>query len=263
MTIRYVNSDRESSNYAPVKDAHDEEMATRSPQAILVFANPVAIDCQRRKWSRSFQRLFDTDRLVGLATPETDVHIFTSMAPGLSRGNLYTVHVQRYTGAGFGERLQDAVDCLTGLGYCKIVIIGSDCPSLTAGDILKAFKLLDDKRLVLGPDHRGGCYLIGLHGGDRVPLAQIRWHQNTDCAELLNRCGENVTAQLPVKIDLDTLEDLRLLARAESCWKAMALALLQSLNFIYPEVNGTPHRNANKHQILAWQLPPPSLSISR
>jgi len=243
-------------------DAPGERMVARSAQALLVFADPAAIDCQRRKWPLPFQQLFNTRRFTGLATEEIDVHIFTSVEPSASKGRSYTVHLQRYTGASFGERLEDAVEQLATLGYRKIVIVGSDCPSLTADDIANAFQSLDQKRLVLGPDHRGGCYLIGLHSEDRAQLSDIRWHQNTDFGELLRRFGESSTAQFPVKIDLDVLEDLRLLARSKNAWSALAAILLQLLDVIPCKTNESSHRSTSKRQTLTWQLPPPFLAIS-
>jgi glycosyltransferase A (GT-A) superfamily protein (DUF2064 family) len=235
---------------------------TRATQALLVFANPVTVDCERRKWPVSFQQLFNTRSVSALVTPETDVHVFTSVELFASKSHACTVHLQKYTGATFGERLEHAVEQLAGLGYSKIVIVGSDCPSLTADDVSNAFQLLDRKRLVLGPDHRGGCYLIGLHREDRAQLSGICWHQNTDCTELLRRYGKGATAHLPVKIDLDTIEDLRLLAQSRSLWSALATALLHSLNLIYRKPEERTHDVVTKHQALSWQLPPPSLSAS-
>jgi 2-phospho-L-lactate guanylyltransferase (CobY/MobA/RfbA family) len=241
--------------------APGEKVVARSAQALLVFADPAAIDCQRRKWPLPFQRLFNTERFAGLATDETDVHIFTSVEPSAPKGRPYTVHLQRYTGASFGERLEGAVEHLATLGYRKIVIVGSDCPDLTADDVANAFQLLERKQLVLGPDHRGGCYLIGLHRDDRAWLSGIRWHQNTDFAELLRRFGESRTAQLPVKIDLDALEDLRLLAHSKNAWSALAAILLQLLDVVPCETRNSSHRSTSKHQTLSWQLPPPFLAI--
>jgi 2-phospho-L-lactate guanylyltransferase (CobY/MobA/RfbA family) len=226
-------------------------------QALLIFANPATIDCEQRKWPASFQRLFNTGRLSGLANPETDVHIFTAVEPPASRSSSYTVHLQRYTGASFGERLENAIERLATLGYQKIVVVGSDCPNLSANDISEAFRLLDHKRLVLGPDHRGGCYLIGLHGVDRARLASIRWHQNTDFAELLQRFGKSSAAQLQVKIDLDTLEDLRLLAQSATSWSTIAAALLQLLLVIHFIAERFQYPQRTVKLALSWQLPPP------
>jgi 2-phospho-L-lactate guanylyltransferase (CobY/MobA/RfbA family) len=250
-----------SSDSGPRDDnaAPGESGVTRAAQALLVFVDPVTIDCERRKWPVSFQRLFNTGRLSALVPPETDVHIFTSVEPSVSKSSPYAVHLQKYTGVTFGERLEYAVEHLAGLGYGKIVIVGSDCPGLSVDDIANAYHLLDHKRLVLGPDHRGGCYLIGLHREDRAQLSGIRWHQNTDCAELLQRYGRGATAQLTVKIDLDTLEDLRLLAKSATSWSIAAAALLQILLVINSIAERFQYPLRTVKLALSWQLPPPLL----
>jgi len=45
-------------------------------------------------------------------------------------------------------------------GFDRVLIIGSDCPSLGAEDIMEALDLLEDNTLVLGPSTDGGYYLI-------------------------------------------------------------------------------------------------------
>lgn len=44
----------------------------------------------------------------------------------------------------------------------KVVIIGSDCPSLKAEDIDEAYMQLDSNDVVIGPSKDGGYYLLGL-----------------------------------------------------------------------------------------------------
>jgi glycosyltransferase A (GT-A) superfamily protein (DUF2064 family) len=67
---------------------------------------------------------------------------------------------------------------------------------------------------VLGPDHRGGCWLIAFHARDRASLLNgIHWQQNIDFAELASRIAPGQLLTLEVKIDLDRWQDARLLAR--------------------------------------------------
>jgi uncharacterized protein len=47
-------------------------------------------------------------------------------------------------------------------GYERIILIGSDCPSLSNKILLEALESLVEQDLVLGPAHDGGYYLIGL-----------------------------------------------------------------------------------------------------
>ena len=48
-------------------------------------------------------------------------------------------------------------------GWETVVVIGSDIPDITAKIIQKAFKVLIDHDLALGPAGDGGYYLIGVH----------------------------------------------------------------------------------------------------
>jgi len=229
-----------------------------SGRALLVFAQPANLDCRQRNWLLSFRQLFDTGRYAELAASNVDVHLFTSVAPPIPADVPNTVHVQKRSGTSFGTRLENAVAELASLGYSDIVIVGSDCPSLPPSDVSKAFRLLQHKRAVLGPDHRGGCYLIGIHADDRPDFAQICWHRNTDFAQLLCLYDERAITQLPRKIDLDTFDDLRLLARANTSAGAFVRALLRALESCHCAVmRCLAEQSAIRHLTLSWQLPPP------
>ncbi|MGH9338166.1 MAG: DUF2064 domain-containing protein [Acidobacteriota bacterium] len=116
-------------------------------KAILVFADPISLDLTRRKWPGRFACLLRLPDLKTALGAEADVHFFTSPTGVLSanRSGPGGLHPQR--GCGFGERLQNAVEDLTSLGYEQIVIVGRDCPDLNAGDIRRALKLLQNHRV--------------------------------------------------------------------------------------------------------------------
>ena len=135
-------------------------------------------------------------------------------------------HVHRQVGRGFTARFENAVERIAQLGYDEIVAIGRDCPGLRASDIERAFAELASKKLVLGPDHRGGCYLIGFHCADWELLRGVRWKQNTDCAQLRDRCGDEHVFLLPVKHDLDSWADVRIFARGDNPLARLASFLL-------------------------------------
>jgi 2-phospho-L-lactate guanylyltransferase (CobY/MobA/RfbA family) len=144
-----------------------------------------------------------------------DIHVFSSTAIACFDGLQF--HPQE--GASFAQRFESAVETLCASGYDEIVAVGRDCPSLCADDIAHAFAELSENRLVLGPDHRGGCYLIAFRAGNRALIRNVRWNQNTDCAQLRKRGGKGGVSLLPVKHDIDSWADLRILA-AGSDWIA-------------------------------------------
>ena len=178
-------------------------------RAVLVFANPLGLDLSRRRFPRALRPLLSLGRLESDAI-DADFHLFTngrSDAP-----STFQWHAQ--SGVTFAERLDLALEEISDLGYDEIVVIGSDCPGLTTTDITAAFAGLASKRLVLGPDHRGGCYLIGLRASDRYLLRGIAWNRDRDRAQLQARVAAEEVALLATRQDVDSWADVRLLARA-------------------------------------------------
>ncbi len=97
----------------------------------------------------------------------------------------------------------------------QVVIVGADCPGLTAAHLGEALEALDHEDLVLGPAEDGGYYLIGLHLGasfeDLAPLfADIAWGTGSVREETLARAADLGLGvhELAVLRDVDTPEDL-------------------------------------------------------
>jgi hypothetical protein len=60
-------------------------------------------------------------------------------------------------------------------GPGSLGLVGSDLPSLTAADLERAFGLLEEHPLVLGPAADGGYWLIGLNGSWPALFCGIPW----------------------------------------------------------------------------------------
>ena len=178
-------------------------------RAVLVFANPLGLDLSRRRLPHILRPLLSLRRLAPTAI-DADLHLFTNGRADAPPG--FHLHAQR--GASFAERLELAVEEISNLGYDEIVVIGSDCPGLTTTDITAAFAGLAGKRLILGPDHRGGCYLIGLRASDRHLLRGVEWNRDRDRAQLQARVTREEVTLLATKQDVDSWADVSLLARA-------------------------------------------------
>jgi rSAM/selenodomain-associated transferase 1 len=72
----------------------------------------------------------------------------------------YGVPLQQQHGDDLGERMSNALKAMLG-SYDKIVIIGSDAPTLDMNTIDAAFKALAHKEIVLVPAEDGGYGLLG------------------------------------------------------------------------------------------------------
>lgn len=66
------------------------------------------------------------------------------------------------TGYSFGERLANAIESIYTKGYENVIVIGNDCPQISATDFLATSILLEKSNLVFGPAADGGLYLLGM-----------------------------------------------------------------------------------------------------
>ena len=113
-------------------------------------------------------------------------------------------------GSDLGERLLVAAAQVQEQGYRRIVVIGSDSPSLAPSRIAAAARLLNTADVVLGPTRDGGCYLIGGLGFTPELFADVKW-SSADVYETLQHTAKArglCVATLPPWYDVDTVNDL-------------------------------------------------------
>jgi glycosyltransferase A (GT-A) superfamily protein (DUF2064 family) len=224
-----------------------------SRRAVLLFAEETHLDLARRSFPAAARPLLNLPAFTSVLSSAIDVHLFTS--PG--NADVAGSHVHRQSGRGFAERFENAIETLARLGYDEVVAVGRDCPGLHAFDIEHAFAELASKKLVLGPDHRGGCYLIAFRAADRELLREVRWKRNTDCAQLLRRAGAQNVFLLPVKQDLDSWSDVRIFARRGDTLARLASFLVD--RFLISHRQTAPIVSfATRHMRVRQQIPPPA-----
>ena len=137
--------------------------------------------------------------------PTIDHQIFGSFAD--SGADLF-----EQVGHDLATRMQHAMS--QGLlvpGVNKVVLIGTDCPSINASYIELALDALGDHDVVFGPAEDGGYGLIGMKHAVVASVFQgIRWGTNSvlaDSCRKLNDMQINF-ALLPLIWDVDIAEDL-------------------------------------------------------
>jgi rSAM/selenodomain-associated transferase 1 len=109
-----------------------------------------------------------------------------------------------------GERLAAAFD--EGLrDYERVVIIGSDLPTLPFRLIASAFDALESSPLALGPANDGGYYLIGASHGLRPRFEDVRWSTSAAFADTVRANQGTEIATLPPWYDVDDESDLEVL----------------------------------------------------
>ena len=89
------------------------------------------------------------------------------------------------------------------------LIIGSDCPYVTAKDIREAEDALLSHDVVIGPATDGGYWLIGTRQPQPALFADIAWSSESVLAETLSRARANglKVHLLRLLTDVDTAED--------------------------------------------------------
>ncbi len=132
----------------------------------------------------------------------------------------YGIERRRFQGpGGLGDRLTRAVDEVfadTANPVRRVVIIGTDCPELSAEVVTRAFADLERRDVVLGPAADGGYYLIGLREPAPELFSGIDWGSDRVCAQTVRRARATglTVAFLEVLDDVDVPGDLVVWERA-------------------------------------------------
>ncbi|MGH8289956.1 MAG: TIGR04282 family arsenosugar biosynthesis glycosyltransferase [Steroidobacteraceae bacterium] len=129
-----------------------------------------------------------------------------------------------------GRRLNRVDASLRRRGRERVLFIGSDAPSLRAGDLRAAAQSLGDADVVLVPAEDGGVTLMG----SRVAwpdLTGLPWSESTLAAALEHRCREArlSVVRLPGSYDVDEASDLPVAIAALSSDDRPARARLRGL----------------------------------
>ncbi|PIQ84795.1 MAG: hypothetical protein COV75_00340 [Candidatus Omnitrophica bacterium CG11_big_fil_rev_8_21_14_0_20_63_9] len=85
----------------------------------------------------------------------------------------WVVRPQR--GSTLGMRLAQAIDEAFAEGASRVVVVGTDAPWLSASDVERAFDVLSDADVVIGPSEDGGYYLVGVTRPLPALFEQIPW----------------------------------------------------------------------------------------
>jgi glycosyltransferase A (GT-A) superfamily protein (DUF2064 family) len=181
--------------------------AETSRRAVLLFALPARQEARAKRLGRAEVLLDYARRRIAAAVADL---------PGVD----LLVLPQR--GGGFGERLENALADARVLGYEEILVVPGDVPRLGAPQLARAFALLAERPVVLGPSPDGGIYLLGLKVSPAAAmaaaatvaatdpatlLAGVAWQGPAVFAELLGRTG--TPGVLEFLEDLDRPTDLR------------------------------------------------------
>jgi len=109
-----------------------------------------------------------------------------------------------------GKRMQAAVDLAFSNDARRVVVIGTDCPSIDEALLGSAFDALNHVDLIFGPAADGGYYLVGLSRPCPAIFLDIEWGGPQVLNQSLTaaRVSGFDTSLLEVHRDVDVPEDL-------------------------------------------------------
>jgi rSAM/selenodomain-associated transferase 1 len=143
------------------------------------------------------------------------VRAFTRTA-ARSSGVRSPLRLAEQRGADLGARMANTFARAFAEGARRVVIIGSDSPSLPSDYVRAAFDALVSHDLVLGPTTDGGYYLIGTRSATPTGwLKGVLWSSGREYRETVQKAeARGITAkELPQWYDVDTPDDLSRLCR--------------------------------------------------
>ena len=140
-----------------------------------------------------------------------------------------------------GQRMEGLMQWGFVQGAERVVLVGSDSPSLPAAYIDEGLALLREKEVVLGPSTDGGYYLVGRRKGESRIFQDVAWSTGMVLEQTLARLGTQTLGLLPPWYDVDTPADagflkvhLEALARAGNPQGQHSLAVLRDLELPLP-----------------------------
>ena len=117
--------------------------------------------------------------------------------------------------------------------YERVVIIGSDMPTLPIELIGAAFDSLERSAFMLGPAQDGGYYAVGASEGVRPSFEGVRWSTDHALADTVKANAPQRPAILPPWYDIDEPEDLDVLRAHLSADSSAAPATARCMAELY------------------------------
>lgn len=122
-----------------------------------------------------------------------------------------------------GERMRDYFQRAFDDRVERVVLIGSDSPNVPPATVARAFDLLDEAPVVIGPSQDGGYYLIAARDAPPPIFDAMPWGSANVFDETTKRLQKHELPfrQLPTWYDIDEIADLHNLA--EDLWPTESL----------------------------------------
>lgn len=111
----------------------------------------------------------------------------------------------------FGKQLSEAIQAVFERGFEKVICIGNDCPALNENRILAAVEKLQTFDTVVGPDNRGGAYLIGISskGFKAEVFENLAWQSEKMLESFIEQYAKKALLLLETLSDIHNFQELQ------------------------------------------------------
>ncbi len=176
-----------------------------SDTAVVLFARApereakrlgLGVLAERRVHATLVQRTLD----LVTGVPDADAVVALDGAVACAQA----AHVVQQIGHSFEERLLYVLRHTRALGYRRIVVVGTDTPSMSVEDLHAA---ATSAEVVVGPSTDGGIYLLGFDADDLELLDGLPWQTDAVLRSVCARFGHTAVTLLAAKSDVDDPRD--------------------------------------------------------
>ena len=166
---------------------------------------------------------------------------------------VFEISDAKQRGNSFGERFNNAFLDVFSRGYEQIIAVGSDNPGLDSIDWLEIASFVRNGKTVLGPDRRGGIYLLGISRQqfESVNLKDSPWQTPESYLETSFKSS----LVLPQRLDLNTASDISVLI-IESSDARVSLAIIAVIRNHHVTGSVEPRYQSVKIRRLKGRSPP-------
>ena len=198
--------------------------------AILFFSRTASSETKQKKFSN---RLSAKDRFV-VTQKLIDNSLQIAQKTKLPILNLFS---DQQIGNSFGEKLANGIQMVFSKGFENVIVIGNDCLKLTAKNIIQsAQKIATDNSIVIGPNKRGGTYLIGVsqQNFNKKEFINLPW-QTHNLQEKIKEYASQINqtiSWLEFKSDFNSQSDLFNTFKSQTTLNTLLIELIKIVNGI-------------------------------
>jgi uncharacterized protein len=177
----------------------------KNSTAILIFTQEVSKDAARKNLTPTKntgvnQLIFNQlNNFIGRTAAASNLSVF------------YSNQLIEDSKSSFGKQLSAAIQAVFKKGFEKVICVGNDCPALSKIQILDAAEKLKLANTVLGPDQRGGVYLLGVSKNtfNAEIFENIAWQSGMMLGSYLKQFANQNISLLETLADIHTFEELQ------------------------------------------------------